>query len=248
MKKAKLIFKDNTPFSLDFDDFYFNSKDGLNESKFVYTHSFEWKNQENFIIAESGFGIGLNFFLTLKRFLETTPSKRPKKLFYISVEAFYIEKEQLREIYQKLEFYEEFKELLEQFLKFYPKAKEGIYRFYFEDCFLDLVFEDIAVLKELDFKADVWYLDGFSPNKNSQMFDENLIFEVARLSKKNTQICTFSSASFLQKNLKKYGFRVEKTKGFRKREMIKAYLENELEFKDKEAYFSRTFSSLKNKK
>lgn len=248
MKKAKLIFKDNTPFSLDFDDFYFNSKDGLNESKFVYTHSFEWKNQENFIIAESGFGIGLNFFLTLKRFLETTPSKRPKKLFYISVEAFYIEKEQLREIYQKLEFYEEFKELLEQFLKFYPKAKEGIYRFYFEDCFLDLVFEDIAVLKELDFKADVWYLDGFSPNKNLQMFDENLIFEVARLSKKNTQICTFSSASFLQKNLKKYGFRVEKTKGFRKREMIKAYLENELEFKDKEAYFSRTFSSLKNKK
>lgn len=248
MKKAKLIFKDNTPFSLDFDDFYFNSKDGLNESKFVYTHSFEWKNQENFIIAESGFGIGLNFFLTLKRFLETIPSKRPKKLFYISVEAFYIEKEQLREIYQKLEFYEEFKELLEQFLKFYPKAKEGIYRFYFEDCFLDLVFEDIAVLKELDFKADVWYLDGFSPNKNLQMFDENLIFEVARLSKKNTQICTFSSASFLQKNLKKYGFRVEKTKGFRKREMIKAYLENELEFKDKEAYFSRTFSSLKNKK
>lgn len=248
MKKAKLIFKDSTPFSLDFDDFYFNSKDGLNESKFVYTHSFEWKNQENFIIAESGFGIGLNFFLTLKRFLETTPSKRPKKLFYISVEAFYIEKEQLREIYQKLGFYEEFKELLEQFLKFYPKAKEGIYRFYFEDCFLDLVFEDIAVLKELDFKADVWYLDGFSPNKNLQMFDENLIFEVARLSKKNTQICTFSSASFLQKNLKKYGFRVEKTKGFRKREMIKAYLENELEFKDKEAYFSRTFSSLKNKK
>ena len=248
MKKAKLIFKDNTPFSLDFDDFYFNSKDGLNESKFVYTYSFEWKNQENFIIAESGFGIGLNFFLTLKRFLETTPSKRPKKLFYISIEAFYIEKEQLREIYQKLGFYEEFKELLEQFLKFYPKAKEGIYRFYFEDCFLDLVFEDIAVLKELNFKADVWYLDGFSPNKNSQMFDENLIFEVARLSKKNTQICTFSSASFLQKNLKKYGFRVEKTKGFRKREMIKAYLENELEFKDKEAYFSRTFSSLKNKK
>ncbi|MCC9512422.1 bifunctional tRNA (5-methylaminomethyl-2-thiouridine)(34)-methyltransferase MnmD/FAD-dependent 5-carboxymethylaminomethyl-2-thiouridine(34) oxidoreductase MnmC, partial [Campylobacter jejuni] len=72
--------------------------------------------------------------------------------------------------------------------------------------------------------------------------------EVARLSKKNTQICTFSSAIFLQKNLKKYGFRVEKTKGFRKIEMIKAYLENELEFKDKEAYFSRTISSLKNKK
>ena len=248
MKKARLIFKDNTPFSLDFDDFYFNSKEGLDESKFVYTHAFEWKSQENFIIAESGFGIGLNFFLTLKRFLETIPSKRPKKLFYISIEAFYIEKEYLREIYQKLGFYEEFKEILEQFLKFYPKSKEGIYRFYFKDCFLDLVFNDIAILKELDFKADVWYLDGFSPQKNSQMFDENVIFEVARLSKKGTQICTFSSASFLQKNLKKYGFRIEKTKGFRKREMLRACLENELDFKDKEAYFSRTLSSLKNKK
>ncbi|EFV11360.1 5-methylaminomethyl-2-thiouridine methyltransferase [Campylobacter jejuni subsp. jejuni 327] len=247
MKKAKLIFKDNTPFSLDFDDFYFNSKDGLNESKFVYTHSFEWKNQENFIIAESGFGIGLNFFLTLKRFLQTTPSKRPKKLFYISIEAFYIEKEQLREIYQKLGFYEEFKELLEQFLKFYPKAKEGIYRFYFEDCFLDLVFEDITILKELDFKADIWYLDGFSPNKNSQMFDENLILKWQDFLKKIHKFVPFLRQVFYKK-FKKYGFRVEKTKGFRKREMIKAYLENELEFKDKEAYFSRTFSSLKNKK
>lgn len=43
MKKANLIFKDNTPFSLDFDDFYFNSKDGLNESKFVYSEAFNLK-------------------------------------------------------------------------------------------------------------------------------------------------------------------------------------------------------------
>ena len=99
MKKANLIFKDNTPFSLDFDDFYFNSKDGLNESKFVYSEAFEFEENDTFIIAESGFGIGLNFFLTLKRFLQA--KKRPKKLFYTSIEGFYIEKDKLREIYQK---------------------------------------------------------------------------------------------------------------------------------------------------
>ncbi|MDX2322689.1 bifunctional tRNA (5-methylaminomethyl-2-thiouridine)(34)-methyltransferase MnmD/FAD-dependent 5-carboxymethylaminomethyl-2-thiouridine(34) oxidoreductase MnmC [Campylobacter hepaticus] len=247
MKKAHIIFKDNTPFSLDFDDFYFNSKDGLNESKYVYTHAFEWKFQENFVIAESGFGIGLNFFLTLKRFLEDK-TKTPRKLFYISIEAFYIEKDKLREIYQKLGIYEEFKEFLEVFLKFYPKTKKGIYRFYFQNCFLDLIFDDISILKELDFKADIWYLDGFSPRKNPQMFDENLVLEVARLSKKGTQICTFSSASFLQKNLEKYGFVLEKLKGFKKREMIRAFLEKELEVKDKQAYFSRTFCVLKTKK
>lgn len=62
MKKAKLIFKDNTPFSLDFDDFYFNSKDGLNESKFVYTHSFEWKNQEKFHYRREWFWYRFKFF------------------------------------------------------------------------------------------------------------------------------------------------------------------------------------------
>ncbi|EAI1434504.1 bifunctional tRNA (5-methylaminomethyl-2-thiouridine)(34)-methyltransferase MnmD/FAD-dependent 5-carboxymethylaminomethyl-2-thiouridine(34) oxidoreductase MnmC [Campylobacter coli] len=246
MKKANLIFKDNTPFSLDFDDFYFNSKDGLNESKFVYSEAFEFEENDTFIIAESGFGIGLNFFLTLKRFLQA--KKRPKKLFYTSIEGFYIEKDKLREIYQKLGFYEEFKEILEAFLKFYPKAKKGYYRFYFKDCFLDLIFDDIAILRELDFNADVWFLDGFSPSKNSAMFDENFIAQVARLSKTNTQICTFSASSALQKNLIKYGFEIQKTKGFRKREMIKAFLRKEYPTLDKEAYFQRIPSLYKNKK
>ena len=68
----------------------------------------------------------------------------------MSLEGFYIEKEYLREIYQKLGFYDEFKELLEPFLSAYPKCKDGIYRFYFENAFLDLVFgEASASLKEL---------------------------------------------------------------------------------------------------
>lgn len=247
MKKANVILKNNTPFSLDFDDYYFNSKEGLNESKFVYSEAFEWNENENFIIAESGFGIGLNFFLSLKRFLNST--KRPKILFYLSVEAYYIEKEKLKEFYEKLGFYEEFKEFLEPFLEFYPKCKEGSYRFYFRECFLELIFDDIKILKNFDFKADVWYLDGFSPSKNPSMFDECLLAEVARLSKKNTQICTFSASSALQKNLKKFGFEVNKTKGFKKREMIKAFFIGEnLKLEDKkEAYFQRLPSFYKNK-
>lgn len=247
MKKANVILKNNTPFSLDFDDYYFNSKEGLNESKFVYSEAFEWNENENFIIAESGFGIGLNFFLSLKRFLNST--KRPKILFYLSVEAYYIEKEKLKEFYEKLGFYEEFKEFLEPFLEFYPKCKEGSYRFYFRECFLELIFDDIKILKNFDFKADVWYLDGFSPSKNPSMFDECLLAEVARLSKKNTQICTFSASSALQKDLKKFGFEVNKTKGFKKREMIKAFFIGEnLKLEDKkEAYFQRLPSFYKNK-
>ncbi|MCX2682469.1 bifunctional tRNA (5-methylaminomethyl-2-thiouridine)(34)-methyltransferase MnmD/FAD-dependent 5-carboxymethylaminomethyl-2-thiouridine(34) oxidoreductase MnmC [Campylobacter sp. MIT 21-1685] len=242
MKKANLIVRNNTPFSLDFDDYYFNSNDGLNESKFVYTESFAWDKKDEFVIAESGFGIGLNFFLTLKRFLHSKDA--PKHLFYISIEAFYIEKEKLRELYKQLGFYGEFKEYIEQFLQFYPKCKEGYYRFYFENCFLDLVFADISVLKRLEFKADIWYLDGFSPNKNPQMFDTNCILELSRLCRKNAQICTFSSSSTLQKTLCNFGFEIQKLRGFRKREMIRAFFRGEEIVEEKERYFSKVQCAL----
>ncbi|WP_270983498.1 bifunctional tRNA (5-methylaminomethyl-2-thiouridine)(34)-methyltransferase MnmD/FAD-dependent 5-carboxymethylaminomethyl-2-thiouridine(34) oxidoreductase MnmC [Campylobacter upsaliensis] len=246
MKKARVIFKDNTPYSLDFEDFYFNSQEGVEESRFVYTEAFEWEECESFIIAETGFGIGLNFFLTLQNFLKT--KKRPKRLFYVSVEGFYLEPSFLREAYKRLGIYEEIKELLEQFLLFYPKCAKGIYRFYFKDCFLDLVFDNISVLKRLEFEANIWYLDGFSPSKNSLMFDENTLFEIARLSKLNATILSFSSSSFLQKNLKHCGFDVAKVKGFRKREMVRAFLKYKKQMTNKEAYFQKVSAKFENKK
>ncbi len=246
MKKARLIFKNNTPFSLDFEDFYFNSSDGVKESKFVYTEAFEWGESEEFVIGELGFGVGLNFFLTLQRFLRD--KNTPKRLFYVSLEGFYIEKEEFRLCYEKLGMYEEFKELLEHFLRFYPKNKEGIYRFYFKNCFLDLVFGGVSFLEKLEFKADVWYLDGFSPGKNKEMFEESLISQLARLSKQNAKILTFSASSFLRKNLENQGFLVQKTKGFKKREMIRAFFNANEQFCVKEPYFAKVSQKTANKK
>lgn len=246
MKKARIVFKDNTPFSLDFDDFYFNSKDGLNESQCVYSEAFEWGEGENFIIAEAGFGIGLNFFLTLKRFLQS--KKRPQRLFYISIEGFYLEKDTIKAAYERLGIYEEFKEYLEFFLKNYPKCREGYYRFYFGACFLDLVLGDISVSKRLEFEADLWYLDGFSPRKNAAMFGEDFLAEVARLSKPGAQILSFSASSFFQKNLKICGFEVQKIKGFKKRERVVAFLRKKIQAQKKDAYFFSPKSTAKNRK
>lgn len=239
MQEARLIFKENTPYSLDFEDFYFNSKDGVKESEFIYIKAYEYKQQNTFIIAELGFGIGLNFFLSLERFENS--KIRPQNLFYVSLEAFYIEPELLREIYQKLGLYERFKPNLEQFLKFYPKKRAGIYRFYFKNCFLDLVFgEAQTMLKELDFKANVWFLDGFVPSKNPSMFNDEILKEVARLCDKNAKICTFSAASSLRKGLEKLNFKVEKVAGFKKRQMIRAVFKGfDDENKQNEGYFAR---------
>lgn len=238
MKKANIKIENNALFSLDFDDIYFDKKDALNERKFVYSEAFEFTQNESFVIGELGFGIGLNFFLTLKRFLNL--KKRPKRLFYVSLEGFYIAENELREIYKKLGFYEEFGEILERFLHFYPRMKDGIYRFYFGDIFLDLVFGDAQKsLKELDFKADVWFLDGFNPAKNEALFCSQTLREIARLCKFGAQIFSFSSASFFQKSLQENDFEIKKIKGFKKREMVKAFYRGRGEFSDIEGYFSR---------
>ena len=230
MTRARLEFRDKGIYSLDFNDIYFDGSQGLEESRFVYSEGFEFSPKEHFIVAELGFGVGLNFFLTLQRFLRA--KNRPKRLFYVSLEGFYIEKELLREIYQKLGFYEEFKALLEPFLRAYPRCKDGIYRFYFEDAFLDLVFGEAAQsLKELDFKADVWYLDGFKPSVNAEMFAQSTLKEVARLCKKGACVLSFSSASSVQRALRANGFCVKKVQGFKKREMIRAIFEGGAEFR-----------------
>ncbi|MBX1885745.1 bifunctional tRNA (5-methylaminomethyl-2-thiouridine)(34)-methyltransferase MnmD/FAD-dependent 5-carboxymethylaminomethyl-2-thiouridine(34) oxidoreductase MnmC [Campylobacter peloridis] len=247
MKKANITIKDNAPYSLDFEDYYFNSNDGLNESKFIYTNAFEFSNSQN-IIAELGFGIGLNFFLTLKRFL--IEKKENQRLFYISFENFYIEKETLREIYKKLNFYDEFKDILEYFLQFYPPCKDGVYRFYFQNCFLDLVFgEAKEKLSNLSFQAHVWYLDGFAPSKNSDMFDKDIIKLVAKNSSVNANVLTFSAASSLKNALCENNFNVKKVKGYKKREMLQANFKGLKEEKyDTLAYFNTPSLNKKIKK
>lgn len=246
MKKANFIVKEKSIYSLDFEDFYFNSNEGIKESRFVYTEAFEFEKEQS-IIAELGFGIGLNFFLTLKRFLQN--KQKGQRLFYISFENFYISKENLLDIYKKLDFYEEFKELIDRFLKFYPPCKDGIYRFYFNDCYLDLVFGDAKEnLSKLNFKSNIWYLDGFSPAKNSDMFDEELISFVAKNSALNAKILTFSAASSLRKILIKYDFEVLKVKGFYKREMLRATFKGKDEEESIDGFFKYKFLERKVKK
>lgn len=58
------IFKDGVPYSLKFDDIYFSAYDPVGESRVVFANSLDeiWDKKDEFIVAESGFGLGLNFF------------------------------------------------------------------------------------------------------------------------------------------------------------------------------------------
>jgi len=91
---------------------------------------------------------------------------------------------------------------------------------------LQVLFGDAtACLSGLDIKADAWFLDGFAPAKNPDMWQPALFTQMARLSNSGATFATFTSAGIVRRGLAAVGFTVIKKPGFgKKREMITGYL------------------------
>lgn len=101
---------------------------------------------------------------------------------------------------------------------------------------LDLWFGDINELtRELDDslnqQVDAWFLDGFAPAKNPDMWTQDLFSAMARLARPGGTLATFTSAGFVRRGLQEAGFTMRKSKGFgRKREMLTGEMAQTLSF------------------
>ena len=95
MKNANLSFKGQIPFNEEFGDIYFNTEKPWLESEFVFASALDeiWQSKDSFIVAETGFGAGLNFFTLCKKFKNSS-----KKLHFVSIEKNPIKKEDLVKI------------------------------------------------------------------------------------------------------------------------------------------------------
>ncbi|TCP97717.1 tRNA 5-methylaminomethyl-2-thiouridine biosynthesis bifunctional protein [Cricetibacter osteomyelitidis] len=233
ISNAKIYFnQDNTPVSEQFDDVYFSNQNGLDESRYVFQEGnrlwSRWINfeQPHFVIAETGFGTGLNFFAVtqlFRQFREQFPQAKLKRLFFISFEKYPLELTALQLAHSA---YPEFAELARQLQQKWLKPIEGCYRFHFAETTLDLWFGDVADnLPQLgDYmlnKIDAWFLDGFSPSKNPEMWNDGLYRQMYRYTKPNGTFATFTAASHVRKGLEQAGFNVHKRKGYgKKREML----------------------------
>jgi tRNA 5-methylaminomethyl-2-thiouridine biosynthesis bifunctional protein len=85
-----------------------------------------------------------------------------------------------------------------------------------------LYVDDISAgLSQITQNADAWFLDGFAPAKNAEMWSDEVFKQIARLSNSGTTFATFTSASLIRKGLDAVGFNVQKLSGFgKKREML----------------------------
>lgn len=214
---------------------YFSNDNGLAESKYVFFDHNNLNNrwfsckQSSFRIAETGFGTGLNFLLTwqlFRNFIERSPETCPlQRLYFTSTEKFPIAPEQLQ---QALLQWPELQELSEQLLVQYPVLTPGCHRLSFDHdrVILDLWLGDInetlpEIMTSAEGLVDAWYLDGFAPGKNPDMWQDPLFSNMARLSKPECSFATFTAAGIVKRGLRDHGFVVKKAKGFgRKRDML----------------------------
>ncbi|AIT10071.1 tRNA U-34 5-methylaminomethyl-2-thiouridine biosynthesis protein [Candidatus Francisella endociliophora] len=226
MKFTKLIWENDTPKSLFFDDFYFSSDAAVTESSYNFLeHNFLatkfrelGKSNQKFTIFESGFGAGLNFILTMNLWRKYVSNiLNTTHLEFISFEKYPIRHSDLLKISQKFSNLVSYKDLLRVYC---PIQGENNYQF--EKIKLRLIIDDINNMSSYELpKIDAWFLDGFAPAKNSAMWNENLFTNMKLLSKKGSSFATFTASSLVRKALQRNDFEVKKDTGFgKKREMM----------------------------
>jgi len=208
-----------------FDDIYFNPADGIGESRYVFLDGISvpevWSGRENFHVTELGFGTGLNFLLTLDAWQKSTPTDA--HLTYTGIDLYPLEKTELKKIYPA---WPELQRSAQQLLDVYPGTTAGMHVVYpAANVTLMLLWGEVLdMLRAMRQLQDAWYLDGFAPKKNPDMWRDELYPELARLSAPGAQVATFTAAGMVKRGLENNNFAVAKTKGFaQKRERITAH-------------------------
>ncbi|MFW6412600.1 MAG: tRNA (5-methylaminomethyl-2-thiouridine)(34)-methyltransferase MnmD [Oceanicaulis sp.] len=224
---APLDWRGEDPHAAALDDVYFSAVDGLEESRAVFLAGAgfpERFSKDVTIVGELGFGTGLNFLALWGSFRNhAAPGAR---LHFVSVEGFPLRLEDAR---RALAAFPELEDLSAALLDDWPSPHNGAHRRVFEDGRVTLTVhhdEAEAALSQMDFAADAWFLDGFAPAKNPEMWTPALFADLARLSKPGAPAATFTVAGAVRRGLAEAGFAVEKKPGFgRKRERLEAIFE-----------------------
>lgn len=221
-----LDWKEGQPYSDRFGDIYFSTESGLEEKRHVFLQGNQLQGRfaalsagDSFCIGETGFGTGLNFLCAWQLFERTAPTGAT--LDFFSVEKFPLSDSELS---ATLALWPELAPMAESLLARWHRRVPGWNRLIFVGgrIRLTLVCADIdEALPQLPaHSVDAWFLDGFSPSKNPEMWSENVLAAIAHASRDGVTLATYTSAGQVRRGLQQVGFAVEKAEGFgRKREM-----------------------------
>ena len=225
LSAPQLTWNDTSPHSDAFDDVYFSREDGRAETEHVFLEANQlaerfaaWQTSRAFVIGETGFGTGLNMLCAWACFEQHAPEGA--RLHLLSTEKFPLSREALT---RALSAWPSLASYSQALCALWPDAVSGIHRLHLsERVTLDLHFGDTTErLDLLDGQVDAWFLDGFAPSKNPDMWQPALFEAMAARSRPGATFATFTCAGIVKRGLKAAGFHWKKVPGFgRKREML----------------------------
>lgn len=214
-QQADLEWRDGgVPVSARFDDPYFSLEDGLAETRHVFLagNDLPARFRPGFRIAELGFGTGLNALATCAAWQAAGIAGQ---LFITSFEAFPMQAGDMR---RALTAFPELSGLADELLnRWRPQGGQ----IQLGTVTLEIIVGDArSTLPNWPGQADAWYLDGFSPAKNPELWEDALMAEVARHTAPGGTVATYTAAGFVRRGLEAAGFQVDRRPGFgRKRHM-----------------------------
>lgn len=250
---AQVNWSDETvPKSAQFDDFYFSTDGAIQEVEHTFILPNDLPNRfdrlcsnSTFRIAETGFGLGLNFLITCDLWLKKSPDSAT--LHFISFEKYPLHINDLIKAHLVLQDLPGLVKVAKALQQAYPLLLPGWHDAWLFDNKVRLTLWLGDVLKGLPecdasqgSKIDAWFLDGFTPAKNPDMWQAGLYQQMARLSYLQTTFATFTAAGDVIKALEKQGFEVKQASGFgKKREICFGKLSQQRPYSLKAPWFSR---------
>lgn len=226
IEPARLSFTaDGTPCSDEFGDVYHSRAGGPDQARFVFIAGTglptRWQGRETFTIVETGFGPGLNFLATWAAW--RSDAQRCGRLHFVSVERRPFTRDDLAILHAR---WPELAAPAAELQAIWPVLTPGMHRLQLDGgrVVLTLLFGDAgALIPQLTCRADAFYLDGFSPASNPELWSPQLLDELGRLAATGATLATWSVSGAVRRALGEAGFRCEKATGFGgKRQMLRA--------------------------
>lgn len=221
---ARLILNaEGVPVSEVYGDIYYSMAGGPAQARHVFLAGNglpeRWCRQSDFTILETGFGLGLNFMATWQAWRDDP--QRSRMLHFISIEKHPFSASDLAQAHAA---WPEFIGLSAALCARWPPLIAGVHSVVFDDSgvTLTLIFGDaLEALAQFDAAVDAFYLDGFSPAGNPEMWSPELCCELERLASPQATLATWSVAGQVRRALAGAGFAIEKRLGFAgKRQML----------------------------
>lgn len=219
LKPATLAFNEHgVPLSLEYGDVYHPEWGALDQAHRVFLHGSglpqRWQNRNAFTVGETGFGLGQNFLATWHAW--RSDPHRSRRLHFVSFEAHPFSQDDMAALLLRNLSGPE-RDLAELLIQAWPPLLPGIHRLEFENgsVTLTLAFGRIdRMARQVEAHVDAWFLDGFAPRVNPDMWTRSLFGQLARMARPEATVATWCCAGEMRRNLADAGFVVAKVPGY----------------------------------